>query len=86
MDHPEIGLKTGDYIAIDLDENNRYARAQYEKRNGQPAPSFGWGVCRHGYGLQSFGDEPMTERVARIRAGLLNAGLPVTGIIYHGRT
>lgn len=80
MNHPEINLRNGDYIAIDLDANNQHSRDEWAARNGRQPDSFGWGVCRHGYGLQSFGDGFMSERVARSRANLLNAGLPASGM------
>jgi hypothetical protein len=41
---------------------------------------FGWGVCRHGFGLQSFGDGYMTQRVAEARAKALNEGRSATDI------
>lgn len=73
MDHPEINLMNGDYVAIDLDENNRYAREQWQARNPDIiASSFGWGVCRHGHGLQDL--PPMCERAARALADRLNEG------------
>jgi len=66
-------LEIGDYVAIDLDENN--AHLYPDQRT-----EFGWGVCRHGHGLQAFGDGYMTERVARARADVLNAGRPATEV------
>lgn len=70
--HPgEYGL----YIAIDLTENNRCQIEQaHELHPDRPRPDFGWGVCRHGFGLQSFGDGYMTETVATARAHALNTG------------
>jgi hypothetical protein len=57
----------GRYLPIDLDENNRYQRERWAKRHGRAPASFGWGVCRHGFGLQNLPrmtrDE--AERVAR---------------------
>jgi hypothetical protein len=58
----------GRYLVIDMDENNRHARNAWAERNpGRTLPSFGFGVCRHGFGLQDF--PPLTryeaERVAR---------------------
>lgn len=49
----------GEYVAIDLDENNR-----------KPAGTFGWGVCRHGHGLQDL--PALSEKQARELAGKLN--------------
>jgi hypothetical protein len=48
-----------EYVAIDLDANNR-----------QPAGTFGWGVCRHGHGLQDL--PSLSERQARSLAAKLN--------------
>lgn len=53
-----------DYIAIDLGGLRE----------------LGWGVFRHGHGLQAFGDGYMTEPIARARAAVLNAGLPATTV------
>lgn len=50
--------KTGEYVAIDLDENN-----------GKPAGTFGWGICRHGHGLQDF--PRLSEHEARYLAAML---------------
>ncbi len=51
--------RSGEYVAVDLDENNR-----------KPAGTFGWGVCRHGHGLQA--DLPrLSEHEARYLAALL---------------
>jgi hypothetical protein len=48
-----------EYGAVDLDANNR-----------QPAGTFGWGVCRHGHGLQDL--PKLSERQAVELAGKLN--------------
>lgn len=61
----------GEYIAIDLDENNRHTREEWARRHpGETPRSFGWGVCRHGYGLQNL--PVMTEAEARAKALELN--------------
>lgn len=62
----------GQYIAIDLDENNRHAlEARREQFPGVSFPALGWGVCRHGHGLQDL--PPLSERQARELAAKLNA-------------
>src|SRR4051794_25228652 len=62
----------GEYIAIDLDENNRYTREEWAKRHpGQTPRSFGWGVCRMGHGLQDH-HGVLTEGQARAWADRLN--------------
>lgn len=64
--------RNGEYIAV-------------ECHGGiDPDSDLGWTVCRHGYGVQAFGDGYMSHRVAAIRAGLLNAGLPVSGTDNDG--
>jgi len=63
-DQPEVG----EYIAVDLTENNRPLNPD------EPARDLGWGVVRHGHGLQAFGDGYMTRTVAERRAAHLNAG------------
>lgn len=71
----------GRYIVVDLDENNRYSRAAYHERFPErELPSFGFGVCRHGFGLQELGDGYMDEKTAEARAKALNAGQPATSI------
>jgi hypothetical protein len=56
----------GRYLVIDLDVNNRYQREQFEKRTGQAPRSFGFGVCRQGFGLENFPTltQAEAERVA----------------------
>jgi hypothetical protein len=49
-----------EYVAIDLDANNR-----------QPAGTFGWGICRRGHGLQDL--PKLSERQAVDLAAKLNA-------------
>ena len=63
----------GRYVVVNLTENNAHC---YPDR--ETPPDFGYGVCRHGHGLQAFGDGYMTEAVATARAEALNAGLPAT--------
>jgi hypothetical protein len=69
--------RLGEYIAIDLDENNRHTREAWAERHpGQPQRPFGWGVCRHGHGLQDHGQDRgavLTEAQARAWADELNA-------------
>lgn len=67
----ELGM----FVAVDLTANNAHC---YPDTN--PPPDFGWGVCRHGHGLQQFGDGYMTRDIAEQRAAALNAGLPATQI------
>jgi hypothetical protein len=50
--------RTGEYVAIDLDENNAHTRREWAERHpGETSRSFGWGVCRHGHGLQDHGQD-----------------------------
>jgi hypothetical protein len=66
----------GTYIAVDLDENNRHTREQWAERHGREPRSFGWGVCRQGYGLQDHGQDRgavLTEAQAVAWAAELNA-------------
>ena len=65
----------GTYIAVDLTENNAHCYPDHD-----PPPDFGWGVCKHGHGLQEFGDGYMVERIAKQRAKALNAGKQATDI------
>ncbi len=51
-----------EYVAIDLDANNR-----------RPVGTFGWGVCRHGHGLQDL--PPLSERQAVALAAKLNGAV-----------
>jgi hypothetical protein len=65
----------GRYLPIDLDENNRAAIEAWRERNpGKTPPSLGWGVCRHGFGLQNL--PRMTEDEAERVAVELNAITP----------
>lgn len=69
------------YAAIDLTLNNKISIDEWCKRNpDKPRPDFGWGVVRHGFGLQSFGDGYMTQEVATARAKALNQGKMATDI------
>lgn len=71
----------GRYISVDLDENNRHSVDAYCARfPDRPRPDLGWGVCRHGFGLQSFGDGWMSREVAELRAKTMNAGHPGTDV------
>lgn len=71
----------GRWLVIDLDRNNQTARDQYHERfPDRPQPSFGFGVCRHGFGLENFGDGYMDERVATARALALNRGGMATDV------
>lgn len=51
--------ESGEYLALDLDANNR-----------RPPGTLGWGVCRHGHGLQDL--PPLTEEQAERIADYLN--------------
>lgn len=77
---PQHPANYGRYLALDLDENNRHSRGAYRERTGREPESFGWGVCRHGFGLQSFGDGFMSQEIAEARAKVLNEGRPATEI------
>lgn len=70
-----ISVDVRKYLAIDLTANNAHC---YPDKD--PPPDFGWGVCKHGSGLQEFGDGYMVERIARARAAALNAGRSATTI------
>lgn len=70
----------GRYLVIDLDANNR-AQVDEIRERFPDHPGFGWGVCRQGFGLQSFGDGYMSERVATARAKALNSGQPAYEIV-----
>jgi hypothetical protein len=73
--NPHPPIKSGTYIPIDLDENNRYALEERAKRcPDQEFPPLGWGVCRHGHGLQDL--PPLHERQARNLAERLNGNHP----------
>lgn len=64
--------RRGEYVAIDLDENNHHAIKQRAERHpGVKFPLLGWGICRHGYGLQDL--PPLSERQARKLSAKLNA-------------
>jgi len=68
----ETTVKVGEYFAIDLDENNRAALdARRDRFPGREFPALGWGVCRHGHGLQDL--PPLSEVQARHLADKLNA-------------
>lgn len=65
----------GRHQPIDLDENNRHIVDQWcERHPDQPRPVLGWGVCRHGFGLQHHRDG-MTEAEADAWAVELNREL-----------
>jgi hypothetical protein len=71
----------GRYLAIDLTANNRASVDAYcERYPDRPRPDLGWGVCRHGFGLQSLGDGWMCQEVAEARAIALNHGHPATDV------
>ena len=58
----------GRYLPVDLDENNRYAiEAWCEAHPRQPRPTFGWSICRGGFGRQADCDG-MTEAEANAEA------------------
>jgi hypothetical protein len=63
------------YLVIDLDENNRHSRAEWAKRNGREPQSFGWGICRAGFGLQNL--PTMTREEAERVAIELNAAIRI---------
>lgn len=80
--HPQNPALYGRYIPIDLDANNRASIEAWLERNpGKEHVPFGWGVCRHGFGLQQFGDGYMSEEVATARAIALNRGQLATDIV-----
>lgn len=70
-----VPIPVGTFLAIDLTANNAHC---YPDKD--PPPDFGWGVCKHGSGLQEFGDGYMIEAVARERARALNEGKQATDI------
>lgn len=73
--HPNHPGDYGRYLVIDLDENNRATRAEWAERNGREPRSFGYGVCRHGFGLQTIDgrSEGFTLAEADAHAIRLNA-------------
>jgi hypothetical protein len=72
--HPGLHAR---YFPIDLDANNRYQIDQWCERNpGKPRPVFGWGVCRHGFGLQHH-DGVLTEDEADRWAVELNSSIVI---------
>ena len=82
--HPHNPGLYGRYLALDLTANNRhsidafaYLRAILTRL---PRPDLGWGVCRHGFGLQDFRDGHMSREVAEDRAIALNHGRPATDV------
>jgi hypothetical protein len=70
-----VPIPAGTFIAIDLTANNAHCYPDHDT-----PPDFGWGVCKHGRGLQEFGDGYMVESVARARAQALNEGKQATDI------
>jgi hypothetical protein len=72
----------GRYLALDLDANNRYAIELWEEQFGRPHKTFGWGVCRQGFGLQDL--DYMDERRAREVAKALNESIPI-GVVEDPR-
>ena len=67
----------GRYFPLDLDENNRHSIDAYCSRfPDRPRPTFGWGVCRQGFGLQHH-DGVMTEAEADAWAVDLNARIEI---------
>lgn len=63
--------RSGEFVAIDLDENNRHALQQRRERHpGREFPALGWGVCRHGHGLQAYLPR-LSEHEARYLAAML---------------
>lgn len=68
----------GRYLPVDLDENNRHSRERYAKRHGREPAPFGWGVCRHGFGLQRH-DGILTREQAEAWARELNAAMTIGG-------
>lgn len=80
---PNDPVMHGRYLALDLDANNRHSIEQWEKRfPHRKHKSFGWGVCRQGFGLQDFDwmDESRAQEVAKA----LNASIPI-GVVEDPR-
>lgn len=67
----------GRYFPIDLDANNRHSVDAYCARHPErPRPVFGWGVCRHGFGLQHH-DGVLSETEADSWAVALNRTITI---------
>lgn len=67
----------GRYLALDLTANNVHSIDAWCARNpGKPRPDFGWGVCRHGFGLQDH-KGILTQAAAEEWATKLNAAIPI---------
>lgn len=70
--YPNNPAAYGRYLVIDMTANNSAALDAWCERNpGQPRPDLGYGVCRHGFGLQNLGH--LTEAEAIEHAERLNA-------------
>lgn len=82
--HPAL---YGRYIVIDLDENNRIAVEGFMERHPDAErPHLGFGVCRHGFGLQDFGPGVMEEAMANTLAKALNDSTPIGEIETYEQT
>jgi hypothetical protein len=75
----------GRYIVVDLDENNRFARKECERRTGREPASFGFGICRQGFGRQVQFDG-CTEEVAHSYARCLNRATVIEMNAEHAPT
>lgn len=72
--HPNNPAMYGRYIVIDLTANNRPSCDAWHERNpDEPYPDLGFGVCRHGFGLQNLGW--LTEEEAIAQAARLNENI-----------
>lgn len=66
----------GRYCVIDLDANNAAAVNRMLRENPEAKrPNLGFGVCRHGFGLQNLGW--LDEETATTYAKRLNASIPI---------
>jgi hypothetical protein len=53
---------TGEYVVVDLDENNAHTRAEWAKRHPGETPRSFWGVCRQGHGRWTYRRWPSARR------------------------
>lgn len=77
--HPHHPGDYGRYLPIDLDANNVHTVDEWCARHpGEPRPVLGWGVCRHGFGLQHHVGV-LSEAQADEWAHELNAAIVIGG-------